>query len=164
MVGDSVFNAVDAMDVDKDVSAIETAVQHSVISLSQIVSDFLCKGIELTRICRLAVLLKGSGINPNTVLYHKLAQKCIDMQKDDGGWADVVETIWCVSLLKFFEEFSDSKEKALKWLRSQRHNEGGWGKSTRDTAHIPVTGLLLYLLPQLYALTMGHSFLNGRRN
>lgn len=149
MVGGFVFNAVDAMDVDKDVSAIETAVQHSVISLSQIVRDFLCKGIELTRICRLAVLLKESGINPNTVLYHKLAQKCIDMQKDDGGWADVVETIWCVSLLNSFEEFSDSKEKALKWLKTQRHNEGGWGKSIRDDARIPVTGLLLYLLPQL---------------
>lgn len=142
-------NVVGVMDASKNAPEIETAVQHSVISLSQIVGNFLCKGIELTRVCRLAVLLKESGINPNTILYHKLAEKCIDVQRDDGGWTDVVETMWCAAFLNFFGESSDSVGKALKWLRSQRHTGGGWGKSTRDTARIPVTGLLLYLLPQL---------------
>jgi len=137
------------MGASKDVPEIETTIQRSVISLSQIARDFLRKGIELTRICRVAVLLKESGINPNTILYHKLAEKCIDMQRDDGGWTDVVNTMWCTSFLNFFGEFSGSVEKALKWLRGQGHNDGGWGKSIRDPARIPVTGLLLYLLPQL---------------
>lgn len=142
-------NVAGAMDADRNVLEIETTVQHSVISLSQIVSNFLCKGIELTRVCRLAVLLRESGINPNTILYHKLAEKCLDVQRDDGGWTNVVETMWCAYFLNFFEEFSDSKENALRWLRGQGNNDGGWGKSMRDTARIPVTGLLLYLFPQL---------------
>lgn len=142
-------SAAVAMDANKNIPEIETTIQRSVISLSQIVTEFLPKGIELTRICRVAVLLKKSGVNPNTILYHKLAKKCVDMQRDDGGWTDVEETIWCTSFLNFFEEFSGPVEKALEWLGRQRHNDGGWGKSTRDPARIPVTGLLLYLLPQL---------------
>ena len=148
-MGDSVFNAADAMDASKDVPAKETVVQQSVISLSRTVCNFLHKGIELTRICRLAVLLKESGMNPNAILYRELAEKCIDSQRDDGGWTDVTETIWCVSLLNFFDEFSSFVGKALQWLENQRGADGGWGKSKRDTARIPVTGLLLYLLPQL---------------
>ena len=142
-------SAVAAMAAGKDVPEIETAIHRGVISLSQISRDFLCKGIELTRICRVAVLLKESGINPDTILYHKLAEKCIDMQRDDGGWTDVVETMWCTSLLNFFGEFSGSVEKALKWLRGQSYKDGGWGKSIRDPARIPITAVLLYLLPQL---------------
>ncbi len=149
MVGVFACSAVVAMDASKNIPEIETAIQRSIVSLSQIVREFLPKGIELTRICRVAVLLKESGVNPNATLYRKLAEKCIDLQRDDGGWTDVEETIWCTSLLNFFEEFSGPVEKALEWLGRQRHNYGGWGKSTRDSARIPVTGLLLYLLPQL---------------
>jgi len=146
---DCACSAVVVMGASEDLPEIETAIQRSVISLSQIVGDFLPKGIELTRICRAAMLLKESGVNPNTTLYHKLAEKCIDVQRDDGGWTDVEETIWCTSFLNFFEEFSGPVGKALEWLGRQRHNDGGWGKSTRDSARIPITGLLLYLLPQL---------------
>lgn len=149
MAGDFAFNAAGAMDAGKDAPVKETAVQHSVISLSQTVGDFLRKEIELTRICRLAVLLKKSGVNLNSTLFKKLAERCLDKQRDDGGWTDVVETIWCNSFLNSFEEFSGSLEKSYKWLKSQGNNEGGWGNSIRDNARIPVTGLLLYLLPQL---------------
>lgn len=142
-------SAAVAMAASKDLPEIETTIQRSVISLSQVAKEFLRKRIELTRICRVAVLLKKSGVNPNTILYHELAEKCIDLQRDDGGWTDVVETLWCTALLNSFDEFSDRVKSGLKWLRDQRHNDGGWGKSTRDPARIPVTGLLLYLLPQL---------------
>ena len=149
MVGGFVSSAAVAMGAGKDVPKIETVIHRSVISLCQISRDFILKGIELGRICRIAVLLKESGVNPDTILYRKLAEKCIDMQRRDGGWADVVETMWCTVLLNLFSEFSDPVEKALKWLRGERHKDGGWGKSIRDPARIPVTGLLLYLLPQL---------------
>lgn len=142
-------SAVAATAASDDVLEIETTIQRSVISLSQIVREFLRKWIELTRICRVAVLLKESGVNPKAILYHKLAEKCVDMQRDDGGWTDVIETMWCSSLLSSSGEFSGSVEKALEWLGRQRHNDGGWGKCIRDPARIPVTGLLLYLLPQL---------------
>ena len=137
------------MAASENISQIETAIQRSIVSLSQIVREFLPKGIELTRLCRVAVLLKRSGVNPDTTLYHRLAEKCIDLQRDDGGWTDVEETIWCTSFLSFSGELSGSLGKALEWLGRQRHNDGGWGKSIRDSARIPVTGLLLHLLPQL---------------
>jgi len=149
MVKSFVSSVAVAMGADKDVPDIETAIHRSVICLSQITRDFLSKEIELTRICRIAVLLKESGVNSDNILFHKLVKKCTDMQRSDGGWTDVIETMWCATLLNIFSEFSDCVEKAHKWLRNQSCNDGGWGKSKRDSARIPVTGLLLYLLPQL---------------
>jgi len=149
MVNGFVSSAAVAMGADKDVPDIETAIHRSVISLSQIARDFLSKEIELTRICRIAVLLKESGVDSDNILFHKLVKKCTDMQRSDGGWTDVIETMWCATLLNIFSEFSDCVEKAFKWLRNQSCNDGGWGKSIRDSGRIPVTGLLLYLLPQL---------------
>ena len=142
-------SAAVVMDAGKELPDIETAIQRSIISLSQIARDFFTKGIELERICRTAMLLKESGVNPDTVLYRKLAEKCIDMQRNDGGWTDVVETMWCTAFLNLFDEFSDPADKALKWLKGQKDKDGGWGKSKRDLPRIPVTGLLLHMLPQL---------------
>jgi len=149
MVKSFVSSVAVAMGADKDVPDIETAIHRSVICLSQITRDFLSKEIELTRICRIAVLLKESGVDSDNILFHKLVKKCTDMQRSDGGWTDVIETMWCATLLNIFSGFSDCVEKALKWLRNQSCNDGGWGKSKRDFGRIPVTGLLLYLLPQL---------------
>ena len=64
MAGGFVSSAVVAMGADKDVPKIEAAIKRSIICLSQIVRNFYFKEIELTRICRVAVLLKESGIKP----------------------------------------------------------------------------------------------------
>ncbi len=149
MAVSSVSSAADAMGAGDDLPDVETAIHRSVGSLYQIARDFINKDIELYRISRVAMLLERSGVNAETVLYRNLSEKCIDMQRDDGGWSDVVETIWCTSLLCLFDEYSDPVENALTWLRSQEHKDGGWGKSVRDPGRIPVTALLLYLLPQL---------------
>lgn len=149
MVVSSVSNAVAVTAVDNGLTNIETSIHRSIISLSRITRDFLNKKIELTRICRLAVLLKESGVNPDAIIYRKLASACVELQKDDGGWVDVLETMWCISLLNIFGEFSNPVEKAFKWLREQSNENGGWGKSIRDSGRIPVTGLILYFLPKL---------------
>lgn len=149
MVVSSVSNAVAVTVVDNGLTNIETLIHRSIISLSQITRDFLNKKIELTRICRLAVLLKESGVNPDTIIYRNIASTCIELQKDDGGWADVLETMWCISLLNIFSEFSNPVKKAFIWLREQSNENGGWGKSIRDAGRIPVTGLILSFLPQL---------------
>ncbi|MBE3086635.1 MAG: terpene cyclase/mutase family protein [Bacteroidetes bacterium] len=133
----------------KVISEIEIAVKHGTITLSQTIKDFLQKDIELTRICRLALLLRESGVNPNAILFKKIAEKCIKMQKDDGGWSDVPETMWCASFLSLSKEYVNSVEKALKWINEQSHETQGWGKSIRDSARIPITGLILYFLPQI---------------
>ena len=64
------------MAADKAVSDLETAIHRGIISLSKTTKDFLQKEIELTRICRLAVLLKESGVHTNTILFNKIAEKC----------------------------------------------------------------------------------------
>jgi len=145
----SVSNALAVMDANKVISEIEIAVRHGIITLSQTIKDFLQKDIELTRICRLALLLRESGVNPNTILFKKIAEKCIKMQKDDGGWSDVPETMWCASFLSLSKEYANSVEKALKWINEQSRETQGWGKSIRDSARIPITGLILYFLPQI---------------
>jgi hypothetical protein len=137
------------MGANKSISEIEIAVHRGIISLSQTTKDFLHKEIELARICRLAVLLKESGVNINSIIFPKIAEKCIEMQRADGGWSDVPETLWCTSLLNLSDEYEVYVERALKWIYSQRKEAQGWGKSIRDTARIPITGLMLYLLPQL---------------
>ena len=149
MEGSTVSSAAAAMAAGDDAPEIETSIHRGVIALSQIVLNFLEKDIELTRICRLATLLHESGVSAETALFRDLAQKCIEKQRDDGGWTDVLETIWCTTFLDLFNEFSNSVEKAHKWLGDQRNKEGGWGKNYRDLARIPVTGLLLYMLLRL---------------
>ncbi len=145
----TVSSAAAAMAAGDDAPEIETAIHRGVIALSQIVLNFLEKDIELTRICRLATLLQESGVSAETALFRDLAQKCIETQRDDGGWTDVIETTWCTTFLDLCGEFSNPVGKAHKWLGDQRNEGGGWGKSNRDSARIPVTGLLLYMLPRL---------------
>lgn len=136
------------MAADKAGSETEFAL-HGITSLLLTINIFLQKEIELTRICRLAVLLIKSGVNPNNFLFKKIAAKCIAMQRDDGGWSDVPETMWCASFLNLSNNYPNSVEKALEWINEQSHGMQGWGNSLRDSARIPVTGLILYLLPQL---------------
>ncbi len=151
MEGNTVSSAAAAMAAGDDAPEIETAIHRGVIALSQIVLNFLEKDIELTRICRLATLLHDSGVSAETALFRDLAQKCIKTQRDDGGWTDVIETTWCTTFLDLFGERSSSVEKAYQWIGDQRNKEGGWGNNNRDSARIPATGLLLYMLPRLSA-------------
>jgi squalene cyclase len=137
------------MDVSKTSSEIETIIHRSAISLTQIIKNFLQKEIELTRVCRLAVLLKESGINPNTILFKKIAEKCFEMQNDDGGWSDIPETMWCVSLLNLSSEYKIPVKRAINWISGQSQGMQGWGNSRRDSGRIPITGLILWLLPQI---------------
>ncbi len=77
MVDSFVSSVADAMGAGEDLPDIETAIYRNISSLCLIVRDFLNKDIELIRICRIAALLKESGVNPETVFYHSLAEKCL---------------------------------------------------------------------------------------
>lgn len=83
----------------------------------------------------------GSSIN-------RIAQCIKSKQRADGGWADVEETMWCAIFLKSIQDQASAK-KALGWLHEQQLANGAWGYSSRDRGRIPITGLLLYLLPEL---------------
>ena len=74
----------------------------------------------------------------------------IGLQLNDGGWSDAEETMLSIKSLTLMNHRHDpSSEKGKAWLRSQQNPDGGWGRSNRDISRIPVTGLLLHLLPEL---------------
>ncbi len=125
------------------------SIQKGIRSLLQIIQDFFNKGIELERICRVAMLLYQSGVNKNNSIFQKIAKRCLDEQNDDGGWVGVEDSIWCVAFLKNFEEYSQGYKRGFDWLKKQKLSDGGWGKTNRDSGRIPITGCLFYLLPEL---------------
>lgn len=128
---------------------MKSGIVHGIDSLSQIIREFLYKNIELLRVCRTAVLLTECGVNPFNNVYNELAIECLKNQREDGGWTDVEETLWCTALLNLFYDYQDIVKKAIEWINGQEHIDGCWGMSIRDQARIPITSLLLYYLPQL---------------
>lgn len=127
------------------------SIQKGLVALLHILQEYLNKGIELERICRVAVLLCQSGVSTNNSIFKKIARRCLAKQKNDGGWIGVEDSIWCVAFLREFEgyEYNSAFESGLNWLEEQKLKGGGWGKTKRDTGRIPITGTLLYLLPEL---------------
>lgn len=57
--------------------------------------------------------------------------------------------MWCAALLKQNVLKSREVNRAVEWLRNQQLDDGSWSYSNRDKGRIPITGLLLYLLPEL---------------
>ncbi len=102
------------------------------------------------RIAHLGACLLITGCNPNSKIMLNSKNKILGSQNIDGGWSDTEETIWC---LAFLQQSGYRKVETIKrgitWLHTQRHSDGGWGRTDRDIPRIPITGLLLHFLPQL---------------
>lgn len=127
----------------------QIAIQKGLAALFLVVRQYLEKQIEIERVAKVAVLLMRSGASQNNSTFQEIAKRCLAEQKDDGGWIGVEDSMWCVAFLKDFEEYSQAYKTGLCWLKEQKLKEGGWGKTKRDIARIPVTGILLCLLPEL---------------
>jgi|GEM_PF-645314 len=106
------------------------------------------KNIEIGRITKTAELLVLSGLSPRLIEKGMLS-RCANSQNDDGGFIGTGDTFWSALLLSNFEEYHNNASRAIQWLRDNENPKGGFGRSRRDMSRIPVTGLLLYLLPQL---------------
>lgn len=111
--------------------------------------DYIQKSTEVWRVCRSLHLIYLSGVSLTGRIIDEAINKAISEQQTDGGWADVEQTIWCAALLKHCPKYSASVDRALDWLRAEQLSDGSWGYSRRDKGRIPITGLLLYLLPEL---------------
>jgi|SRR5208283_47870 len=135
--------------MNQDNSIYQITIQKGLAALFLVLRQYLEKKIELERIVRVAVLLIWSGVNPNNTIFLEILKRCLAEQKEDGGWIGVEDTVWCVAFLKYYEEYSRECRRALEWLKLQRLENGGWGKTNRDIGRIPITGILLYLLPEL---------------
>ena len=84
------------------------------------------------------------------LLSKKMFEYIINKQRDDGGWTEVEETLLAVKYLSMVKGNYDARiEKGKTWLLCQRNSDGGWGRTNRDISRIPITGLLLHLLPEL---------------
>lgn len=127
----------------------QIAIQKGLVALLLVLREYLGKQIELERIVRVAALLIRSGVNQNNAVFQEIAKRCLAEQKDDGGWIGVEDSMWCAAFLRDFEEYSQAYKSGLDWLEEQKLKNGGWGKTKRDIGRIPITGVLLYLLPGL---------------
>jgi len=126
----------------------KNAIVKSTGALLLTLKEYIKKEIELERVARLIVLLIKSNSCFTNSIFKSIASRIAREQKKDGGWVGVEDTIWNLSMLKEYDEFVENYYKGLKWLLSQKV-KGGWGKSHRDIARIPLTGNLLYLIPEI---------------
>ena len=69
--------------------------------------------------------------------------------RKEGGWGNVRDTILLAALCRHRTTLQSCFKSAISWLSKAQLDNGGWDLSDRDIARIPVTGLLLLLLPEL---------------
>ena len=107
----------------------EISIKKGLISLFLTLEQYLKKQIELGRIVKVAVLLIKSGVNKNNSIFQTIAKRCLNEQKDDGGWIDVEDSLWCIAFLKEFKKYFKEYKHGLDWLNKQKNINGGWGKT-----------------------------------
>lgn len=90
---------------------------------------------EMGRVARSAVLCGGA---PPQIL-----SQVIGSQRDDGGWVDNEDSVWCTALLISERPRTPETADALDWLGQRRVPGGGWGRNPRDQARIPLTAAAL---------------------
>jgi len=108
------------------------------------------KEIEIKRITKTASLLISSGLSPNSIS-DKIIKKVINQQETDGGWVSVADTIWNTFFLSLInkEKYCDTINNGKNYLINQKNKYGLWGRSKRDMSRIPISGILLYLFPDI---------------
>lgn len=121
---------------------------RATLSLLNMTREMYRKSIEIGRITKTCALLLMSGLSKQDV-DSDIINRCLLSQKADGGFIGNTDTIWNCKLLEYYPEFREKRDIALQWLAQDNGTELGFGRSKRDMHRIPVTGLALYLLPEL---------------
>lgn len=123
---------------------------RAIMSLLNMCNEMFRKNIEIRRITKTCTLLLMSGLSPKDIP-RKIVDKCLSSQKDDGGFIGNTDTLWNIKFLEFYPQYERERNCAIEWLLSNNGDEEGLGRSKRDMHRIPVTGLALYLLPEIAA-------------
>ena len=116
---------------------------------------FLLSGLqqklEPIRLARVGYALLTSGCSTRGNLPgDSLSTYLVSNQQKDGGWADVEETVWCLGYLNAFgERYQQEVTDGQKWLASVQLLCGAWGNSERDQPRIPITALVISLVPKI---------------
>ncbi len=121
---------------------------RAMLSLLNMTHEMYRKKIEISRITKTCALLMMSGLSPYDIS-KEILNSCLESQNDDGGFVGNTDTLWNIKFLSFFPQYNTERTAALKWLIANNGEEPGYGRSKRDMHRIPVTGLALYLLPEL---------------
>ncbi len=119
-------------------------------SLSNMISEMNRKNLEIKRITKTSSLLILSGLSPNSISQY-IIQRVLSEQYDDGGWISIVDTMWNTKFLSLINsrKYHNQIENGKKYLMQNKNKDGLWGRSKRDMSRIPVTGIMLYLFPEL---------------
>ena len=133
------------------VAAINEMTNQAIIGLAHFIHEALDRRLEAIRLARAGWALLVSGCSPNAPFPgHTLASYLTDTQRENGGWADVEETLWCLGYLSFYaDNYSTQLGLGKHWLASVRKPCGAWGKTERDQSRIPVTGLISAVCPEV---------------
>jgi len=119
-------------------------------SLSNMISEMNSKKLEIKRITKTSSLLLLSGLTPNSIP-DEIVHRVLSEQQKDGGWVSVVDTMWNSFFLSLFnrEKYYTEISNGKTFLFNNKNKFGLWGRSKRDMSRIPVSGILLYLFPDL---------------
>ena len=119
-------------------------------SLTNMIAEMNRKKLELKRITKTSSLLMLSGLTPNSIL-SEIIQRTIKEQRDDGGWVSIVDTMWNTFFLNLLngEKYHNEINNGKRFLLKNINECGLWGRSKKDMSRIPVSGMLLYLFPEL---------------
>lgn len=119
--------------------------------LVRILPGMIDRKLDPERVARVGSILHLSGLNQKTGILTEAGDYVAGLQRSDGGWSNIEETIWSVYFLRGFNDssFKNAASLGAIWLKSQQSSEGGWGQTSRDVPRIPLTGLLLSLIPDL---------------
>ncbi len=131
----------------KDIIRKEIADYNS-IDLSIIASALgrACKASsDLGRVCLPTYVLSRYGTAASLFSEERIRAE----QHADGGWTDIIETALLTAICKARHALKKCHSAGLSWILKSRNADGGWGKTERDISRILVTGLVLYLLPEL---------------
>jgi len=128
----------------------ELRIIKTIGSLRSMLQEMNRKGLELRRITKTACFLMLAGLSVNSIP-EIIIERCINEQERDGGWISIVDTMWNVNFFKMLNsvKYQDRISCGLKFLEEQTNRNGLWGRSQRDVSRIPVTGMMLYLHPEL---------------
>lgn len=123
----------------------------AIIGLAHFTHEALDSRLEAIRLARTGWALLASGCSiKGTFPGDSLSSYLAKAQREDGGWADVEETMWCLGYLSFYGgNYLTQLERGKQWLASVRKPCGAWGKTERDQPRIPVTGLVSAVLPEI---------------
>ncbi|MEK6777009.1 MAG: prenyltransferase/squalene oxidase repeat-containing protein [bacterium] len=102
---------------------------------------------EPIRIARAAYALLYAGVDPQGILFRKICDYLIENKYEDNSWCDPQTTAYAISVITKMHNQRYTVVNYIEWLEKSRHSSGGWGHHSRDQARIPITAIILKVVP-----------------